>query len=538
MDILPATGFVRRPVIFLVLFFVLGTHAGLTLDYSWLFLLGASSAFCLCAVVCALMGSRAWHPALFRLLATVFIACCIFFTGWLSATVSPFNARGEWLSSLSGLAGEKIEVTGVVSGDADVLPTSDSKRVVAQFPLRVKGIVSGGKSLPVGDGEIQVSLYGPGEFDVPSYGEGWRIAGRISQPKTVLKGMSARPPCLRANFYDAHFAGGGQGWWLADRCYAARRASADYLSAGIEEHRQTVDILQSLLLGYRRLSYEMRQVFVFTGTLHIFAISGSHVVVFGGIIIVVLGMFRISSVYWGFFLTPFLCAYTFATGLQSSAVRACIMAIIYWSAPLLGRKPDGLTALSVSALIIVGVVPAQLFDTGFLLSFVCVLGLIVLYPIIHEPIRKKLEPDPLRLQPEAKAVTALRLAGKGIWSMLAMSISAWLVSTPLTVHFFGNFTPAGLLANLIVIPVSALVILTGCLSLVLGACVHWLAVVFNHANIALIWLMVKPMELLAQVPYANIKIENFPVWGIVVWYGLLVWWVMSRKRVEYTECAK
>ena len=94
----------------------------------------------------------------------------------------------------------------------------------------------------------------------------------------------------------------------------------------------------------------------------------------GAILIAILGMFRVSSVYWGLFLAPLLCMYTFATGMQTSAVRACIMAMIYWGAPLLGRKADSLTALCVSALLIVGAVPTQLLDKGFILSFVCVLG--------------------------------------------------------------------------------------------------------------------------------------------------------------------
>ena len=62
----------------------------------------------------------------------------------------------------------------------------------------------------------------------------------------------------------------------------------------------------------------------------------------------------------------------------------------------------------------------------------------------------------------------MRIAAKGLWSMVAMSISAWLVSAPLTAYFFGNFTPMGIVANLIVSPLSELVITAGCLSLVTG----------------------------------------------------------------------
>ncbi|MDD4871067.1 MAG: ComEC/Rec2 family competence protein [Kiritimatiellae bacterium] len=523
--------FVRRPVIGLVISFILGTYSGLTFDFPCMYLLGMAFLFDLCAGIC--VGLRAYinNSAVLRWFTTMLIGGCVFFTAWFSASVSSFNPRGEWLSGLSGKTGEQVEVTGIVCGDPDVLPTSNPGKVAVRFPLYVEKMKCKETILSMGQGNIQVSCYGSGKYDLPLYGERWRIFGKISAQKFVSKTghLNIGPPCLKANSYNTHFVSGGQGWWFADRCYAARRAAASYLSAGITEHPETVDVLHSLLLGYRRLSREMRQVFVFTGTLHIFAISGSHVVVMAGIIICLLGMLRISSIYWGLFLGPLLCGYTFATGLQSSAVRACIMAVIFWSASILGRKPDGLAALAVSALVILAVVPTQLFDTGFVLSFVCVLGLIVLYPSINASVQTKLEPDPLRLQPETKTVVAMRSIGKYIWSMIAMSFAAWLASAPLIAWYFGNFTPIGLVSNLIVIPLSFFVILTGCLSLVLGACVQWFAVIFNHANLVLIQVLVGSMELMAKIPYANIKIENLPLWIVFLWYGLLAGWVFWHK---------
>ena len=530
MEIIPVNHNVRRASIGISLVVVLGTYYGLKTDSAPGLILMVSCLSWFAALFAILYSSL--RPEL-EIISWIAIACilfCICCTAFLSASLSSLRLNGLSDYDFSPLDGDRIEVTGIVNGDADVLPSLRPHRTVVQYYLLIEQAKIGIQLLPVATQRIRVICYGGDIVDIPRYGEQWQVSGRVTIDKRKGKaGTGRKNVCLKASEFDTKYLSDGNGWWLAKRCYAARRASSLLLSVGINDYPVTSDILQSLLLGYRRLSYEMRQLFVFTGTLHIFAISGSHVVVMGAILIVILGMFRVSSVYWGLFLAPLLCMYTFATGMQSSAVRACIMAIIYWGAPLLGRKADSLTALFVSALLIVAAEPTQLLDTGFILSVVCVFGLIVLFPIIHAPGQKILEPDPLRLQMETKVVTVLRYGGKGLWSMVAMSISAWLVSAPLTAYYFGNFTPIGLLANLIVIPVSAMVILSGCLSLVLGSCIEWFAVIFNHANIALIWLMVKPMDLLSKVPHGNIKFETVPLWSLFLWYGLLAGWVFWHK---------
>jgi ComEC/Rec2-related protein len=487
------------------------------------------------ALISMTFGRGGKHARFFGWLAVLAVYAAVFFSGFLSAAVSMPGSQVTDAAGSPGSSTEQIEVVGVVTGDPDVLPSTRSGRVAARFPLRIDRL----DDVPVpglAEGAtLQVFCYGAeDDVRVPLYGEKWRFRGSVlsgAADRQEKKGSYRRTSqCLRTNFRNAQFISDGHGWRIAESCFAARKAAAEYLSAGISEHKQAVAIMESLLLGYRRLSFELRQVFVFTGTLHIFAISGSHVVVMASIVLVVLGIMRISSIHWVLFMGPFLCMYTFATGMQSSAVRACIMAIVFWGAPLLGRRADSLSALAVSAVLIVAVVPSQLFDSGFVLSFTCVLGLIALYPVFNSPVQKLLQPDPLRLQPEPVLMRGMRTAGSWLWSSVAMSCSAWLVSAPLTAWYFCNFTPIGLVSNLIVIPVSFFVILAGCLSLVLGACVYELAVIFNHANLVLVELLVRSMQFMASLPCANIKVEPPPVWMIVLWYALLMLWVFERKR--------
>jgi len=530
LDTVPVSHDVRRASVCITLFFVLGTYYGLSTDIVPLHILmvaGLSWIFALLAVFYSSIKAGSVGASW---VTTVCIFFCIYCTAFLSASLSSLNQKRCSGYACSLYDGHRIEMTGIIDADADVLPSMKPHQTVIQSYLLIEKSESEGDLLVLDNQRIRIILYGRDKLNIPLYGERWKISGRIFVDKRKGSFSDGRNVCVKASAFDARFISDSNGWWLARRCYAARRAASALLTVGISDYPNTTDILQSLVLGYRRLSYEMRQLFVFTGTLHIFAISGSHVVVFGGIIVVVLGMFRISSIYWGFFLGPLLCAYTFASGMQSSAVRACIMALIYWSAPIVRRRADALTALCISALLILSIAPTQLQETGFILSFVCVLGLIVLFPLINSPVQALLIPDPLRLQAESKTITFGRSVAGIIWSTVSMSLAAWLASVPLIAYYFGNFTPIGMLSNLIVIPLSFFVLLTGCLSLVLGACVTSLAVVFNHANLFLIGIMMWAMDLMARIPYGSVKVESVPMWGITLWYFLLGLFVFARRK--------
>jgi competence protein ComEC len=318
------------------------------------------------------------------------------------------------------------------------------------------------------------------------------------------------------------FLAGGNGNDLVAWCYQQRRAVSRYLSIGITDFPQHVGLLNALILGYRQdLPPDMKTDFAWTGTLHIIAISGSHIVVIAGILLFILQMCGISRMHWAYFLAPLLVIYTVAIGMPASAVRATVMAIIYYSAPVLRRKADTLSALALAAILILTVTPGQLFDLGFILSFAAVLGLIVLCPIIDQPLQKLLDPDPLRLQALPERVEIARSAGRYVLSLITLAVSAWLVSTPLTAYFFQRFSLVALPANILVIPLAFFIILSACLSLMLGPLLGLFADIFNHANLVLITIFVRAMGWMADIPGGSFVVPRPPIWSLVLWYLFL-----------------
>jgi ComEC/Rec2-related protein len=188
---------------------------------------------------------------------------------------------------------------------------------------------------------------------------------------------------------------------LADR---ARQVTAARLARGIDGWDAIPTLVQAMFLGTRgEIPRELNQVFRDSGTIHIFAISGMNVALLAGVIIALLGVLGVPRTWWCAPLAPLLIFYTVLTGLSPSALRACLMAILYFGAPLLRRQPDGVATLAAAAVIALGIDPFQLQDAGFALSFVVMGGLLLIYQPLAELLRRAWRVDDVAL--EARAMT-------------------------------------------------------------------------------------------------------------------------------------
>ena len=263
-------------------------------------------------------------------------------------------------------------------------------------------------------------------------------------------------------------------------------------------------VLSGIILGERQnIPEDIRQAFVQTGTAHIIAISGFNVGIVACIVLILLKALRIKRKARYCLTIPILMIHMLAVGASSSVVRATIMAVIMLIAYLIGREAHITNSLSLAALIILGYNPLQIFDAGFQLSFVSVLGIVLLSPkllqgfaaltrLILERIKKisfKREFIPRgqktapfrarmnfgRLGIPPKACPAGRWAGEpralarvGSIHLLrvtlngfSVSLSAWLVTLGFIAYYFRVIAPVTILANLIIVPWTSLVIILG-----------------------------------------------------------------------------
>ena len=499
-------GRVHRPLVLWAPWFLFGTWWGMAVP------LPSLSVALTCLVVC--LGVR-WFLTVrwpsFSLLIAVLTGVAVVCAA--CASVRLHEGGREWDVRATGYEGEHVVLEGWVQTDPAARLTR-SGRVCWTFRFAY------------GDARCaRVAYFTADDARVfrPRYGDRWRIAGRCREDGSVVAKTSA-----------SRRLGVGRGNAFRHACAMAREQASDLLRRGLRRYPETASLLQALLLGYRgRVVGSTREPFMATGTLHIFAISGLHVGIVALLITEVLKRLRVSRVGWIWLLGPLLVAYTIATGARASAVRACVMALIYFAAPVVRRRPDTLSALAAAALVILGIDPWQLCDVGFIFSFVVVTGLVVLFPLVDAPLQRVVAPDPFRVEPEPGWMRRLRSCGRYLAVILAVSISAWLASAPLTLHIFGRVSLIAVVSNLVVIPLSYVIVLVGALAVVVGACCGFLAVVFNHVNLVLVSVLTWIMRRMAAVPYGSLEVRRPAVEWILAWYGILaVVAVCLRRRMR------
>lgn len=534
-----------RPLVGISFLFLAGTAAGMKLGgngwYVALIALGAVSA----AI------SWAWRTPSTRMasLATAAAICC---AGLFAGAVTQRGLADEhvWLARH---AQQPVYIRGVVDRPSGRRPPGKFTRRPF-MPLRNVVIESDSGTYALAQTRVWVKWYGS-DCQL-SMGETWAFRTRLPRLES-----HAYTPYLSLNsrVEDAVRLTSPSFWdWrpLAER---TRRAAARRLSLGIDSWPVVPKVIQAMLLGTRsEIPWEINAVFRDSGTIHIFAISGLGIGLVAAVMVTGLAFLGVPRHRWGVPLVPLLTIYTLLTGASPSAMRACLMASVYFSAPLFGRKPDAPSALGAAAVLQIAWCPNDLFNLSFILSYTAMAGLILLYPPLFRLGKKW-----LGVGSAARTLALYRLAqrlttkhtrlSRQIWAVrsaiwrhwlrlylagaLAVSLAAWLASVPLTAYHFGRFTPGGLLANLVVVPAAFLITISGALAILTSFVSCFVAEVFNHTAACCAAVMVATSRLTVAIPGATFHVPQPPVTLLVAWYiGLLalVWRLRTQKTVDGT----
>jgi competence protein ComEC len=318
----------------------------------------------------------------------------------------------------------------------------------------------------------------------------------------VLATLPRDPP---GNSFDAYLANAGVNFRLARgrllaeeqratayQRFCARMAArfSETLGLGVAGKKPAlVAVLRAMMLGQQgELSPEQDQLFMQSGTMHMFSISGLHVAVIAGGLQALLGLTRLPRVLQFAIGLAALWLYVDITGAAPSAIRAFIMVAALQASFLLRVPGNPFAALTASAVVIVLLEPMQLFSASFQMSYGIVAALLLLGLPLAESWseRGKL----FALLPKATWQWHHHVrdwAWRSGATSLGVGVAATLVSAVSGVLFFQLFTPGALLANLALIPAASLVIMAGFVSL-LGGMLGLTAVssLFNHAAVVVL----------------------------------------------------
>jgi competence protein ComEC len=251
----------------------------------------------------------------------------------------------------------------------------------------------------------------------------------------------------------------------------------------IDKREQAV--LSSLVLGFTgNLDPEIRTSFAATGTVHILSVSGMHVGIVYFLLLSLLFFLNKSQklrILRSILIIAGIWFYALITGFAPPIIRSAVMFSFFAAGEALNRGSNGFNTLAASAFFILLFNPYQIMDIGFQLSYAAIIGILLFY----EPIYQKYHSKYWFLDK--------------IWALVAVSFAAQLCTLPLTLWYFHQFPIYFIPANLIVVPLSTLILYGGLLLL---------GVSFVHPIATCVAFIMK--YLLLFLNETIIKIEHLP----------------------------
>lgn len=397
-----STSMDRAFVVALALTFWGGATMGLASGGRWGALdVGALAVLGGCAVGCRRL---AWRPASCLLLAA------------LLGGVLAGRRDARWVEAVPGvpsspLIGE-VQAVRLVGARVDVVVTPDAHPAHAlalRLDRRPAGVAAGARVRVVGRFWRPDPADEPGGYDARAAARaaqiGWQGTGTIELIEPAARGGT-----------------------LALREGARARLGALSRPYGAA-------VLTGLLLGDRAaVPDSARAALQVTGTGHLLAVSGLHV---GGLAALVAAlvmagarrMHRLRPARWGALVAvPVALVFVALAQFPLSACRAGLMVGAYLGGRALGRRADPVVLLGWAAVGIVAVTPTAASSAGFQLSF--------------------------------GAVAALLASGgeRGLRGAVTTAVVAAGATAPLEAWHFGTVAPLAPLANLLLCPIAALVL--------------------------------------------------------------------------------
>ncbi len=418
---------------------------------------------------------------------------------------------------------EVIEIKGIVNADPETRSTTTHLRLSAT-------------EIRWDEGWQQVSgtaLIVVPRYTAYKYGDVLLVTGRLETPPQLddfdYTGYLAQQGIYSTILYpEIEILERGKGFTPLARVYSLRNRLSQSLTEILPEPQAS--LAQGIVLGIRgNIPPSVKDDFSHTGTAHLLAISGLHLSIIAGILIS-LGTWLLGKRYYLYIWLALgiIWLYASLTGMQPPIVRGTIMASLFLTAELLGRQRSALTALAFAAAIMVGINPQVLWMASFQMSFMAMVGLILLAPPFQAVGRKAVNAT---LGTDRRGVSIANFAADSF----GITLGAIIGVGPLIAYYFGIVSFVAAPATFLTLPALPGIIITGALGGGLGLIappaaqvIGWLAWLF----LSYLLLVVKTF---AAIPlsYINVSPVNHSLlWGYYSALAAALWFNSHRQQAS------
>lgn len=512
MDRDPQALLLRRPLLPLVIGFILGILLDSALPVPLAILAPTTAAFLLLA------GFAAWRRAIWLGASALLFACLAIGaarSGVATRTQAPHDVARIADDALAG----PLRLEGIIAQPPQRLPWDAAG---AEEPHRLRLLLD---VLAIGAGAEERPATGRVRLTILREEGSWQYGQRIRGEFHLRRPRGYRNP---GGFdYPRYLATQGvglEGWASDDAAIAAIPGFYGHpMAAGIFDVRAALlrridqaypapeaGLLKAAILGDRSgLDRAVDQAFLDSGTYHVLAISGLNVSVLAASLFLLLRLVRAPARLAALLSIGVVTAYAALAGGSPSVVRAAIMADVYLLAVVLDREADLLNTLALSALVVLLANPLFLGDVGFQLTFLATLAIV------------------LAVEGWAPAMARWPRPARWMGESLLITLAATLGTLPVLAATFNRFSPIGLLANLVVVPLSGIITAAGTAASALLLVLSDGFGPLNWATGVLVRAMVWAAQLFAGVPFASVRLYT-PTPAMVATYLVAVAALLCR----------
>ncbi len=510
----------RRPLILVALLYVTGILLGtfISAPLEWLM----AQALILCLVALCWVRAR-----------QIVLPIILVMTGWTGEILHTAIISPDDLRRILGSQPELVTLRGTLretpSWRVFVQDQKESWRTLCRVDVTAARLNHRKWQPAIG----QVAVMTSGMLTNFFAGQIVEVSGVAHQPKTAAaEGTFDYRAYLQKLeiYYQLDAASEEEDWRIV--ASPSRRPIADYfgdwarqaLAAGLPVEDEALHLEWALTLGWKTaLTEDVAEPFVRAATYHIFAVDGLRMAIIFGIFFSLLRALTLPRAVCGLLLIPILWFYTALTGWPASAVRATVMLTIVIVGWVLKRPTDLVNSLFAAAILILIWQPQQLFQAGFQLSFLVVLSIVLMMPMLRAVWARLWALDPLlpeSLYPRWRKT--FEGPGRFASDILLTSLAAWVGSIPLVACYFHIITPISTPANFLAVPLCGLVLMSNLASLLLMGWFPAVGILFNHAGWFLMECIRVTSRWFAIQPGAAFYVSEPNLFSIGLYYWILL----------------
>ncbi|HEV8080638.1 MAG TPA: ComEC/Rec2 family competence protein [Chitinophagaceae bacterium] len=303
--------------------------------------------------------------------------------------------------------------------------------------------------------------------------------------------------------------------------FTARQNVLNILQKNMQGHDDQLAIAEALLIGYTQdLDKDLVQAYSNTGVVHIIAISGMHL---GLIYVMLVWLFnkipfvKRSKIVKVTLILSCLWLFTLLTGGSASILRAAVMFSCIVIGKNFSRRASIYNALAASAFILLCYNPYFLWDVGFQLSYLAVVGIVIFQkPIYHLLYIKN------------------NWLNK-IWQLVTVTLAAQILTFPVCLYYFHQFPTLFLFTNILLVPLSSLILFVE-IFLVAFSWIPFVGIYAGKFAWRLIWLMNKIILWFNSLPISVWDAISISVVSTFLLYGFVVsmgYWLLNKNKSAF-----